>query len=87
MPAIFMPPTSKKLREHIGLGSSVCLSVRLLITPFVGSKTREPLELRTLNFICSMSTKNKPMHIFFLIGPTLYGKVMPHFFDSEIEKP
>ena len=60
---IFMPPTSKKLRGHIGLGLSVCPSVRLTVcpsvrlsvcpsvrlsvTPYVGCKTREPLELGT----------------------------------------
>ena len=44
---IFMPLTSKKLRGHIGLGLSVCPSVRLSDTPFVGCKTREPLELGT----------------------------------------
>ena len=43
----FMPPTSKKLRGHIGLGLSVCSSVRLSVTPYVGCKTREPLELGT----------------------------------------
>ena len=43
----FMPPTSKKLRGHIGLGLSVCPSARLSVTPFVGCKTREPLELGT----------------------------------------
>ena len=50
-----MPPTSKKLRGHIGLGLSVCPSdrlsvcpsVRLSVTPYVGCKTREPLELGT----------------------------------------
>ena len=31
----------------------------------VGCKTRERLELGTLNFICSISTKNK-QHVFFL---------------------
>ena len=52
---IFMPPTSKKLRGHIGLGLSVCPSdrlsvcpsVRLSVTPYVGCKTREALELGT----------------------------------------
>ena len=39
----FMPPTSKKLRGHIGLGPSIHLSV----TPFVGCKTKELLELET----------------------------------------
>ena len=43
----FMPPTSKKLRGHIGLSLSVCTSVRLSVTPFVGCKTREPLQLGT----------------------------------------
>ena len=42
---IFMPPTSKKLRGHIGLGMSVCPFVRLSNTPIVGVKTRELLEL------------------------------------------
>ena len=39
----FMPPTSKKLRGHIGLGPSV----RLSVTPFVDCKTRELFELGT----------------------------------------
>ena len=30
---IFMPPTSKKLRGHIGLIMSVCLSVRYALLP------------------------------------------------------
>ena len=42
-----MSPTSKKLRGHIGLGLSVCPSIHLSVTPFVGRKTREPLELGT----------------------------------------
>ena len=52
----------------------------------VGCKTRERLELGTLNFICSISTKNK-QHVFFLEedegggggGRTFYGRVMPFF--------
>ena len=44
---VFMLPTSKKLRGHIGLGPSVCPSVRLSVTPIGGCKTREPLELGT----------------------------------------
>ena len=44
----FISPTSKKLRAHIGLGLSICQSVRLSVTPFVvGCKTREPFELGT----------------------------------------
>ena len=90
-----MPPTSKKLRGHIGLGLSVCPSdrlsvwpsvrlsvcpsVRLSVTPYVGCKTREPLELGTWNFIYSISTKNKRKRIFFFFGRPLYGKVMPLF--------
>ena len=46
-----MSPRSKKLRGHIGLGPSVYPSVRpsvrLSVTPFVGDKTRELLELGT----------------------------------------
>ena len=38
----FMPPIMKKFRGHIGLGPSICPSVRYA---FVGCKTREPLEL------------------------------------------
>ena len=94
-PPIFMPPTSKKLRGHIGLGLSVCPSdrlsvcpsdrlsvcpsVRLSVTPYVGCKTREPLKLGTWNFIYSISTKNKRIRIFFFFGRPLYGKVMPLF--------
>ena len=74
-----MPPTSKKLRGHIGLGLSVCPSdrlsvcpsVRLSVTPYVGCKTREPLELGTWNFICSISTKNKRTRIFFFFRSAL----------------
>ena len=43
----FMPPTSKKLRGHIGFGLSACPSVCLSVTPIVGCKTRGPLELGT----------------------------------------
>ena len=35
---IFMPPTSKKFRGHIGLGLSVCLCVTLALG-------QEPLEI------------------------------------------
>ena len=37
-----MPPTSKKLRRHISLGLSICLSVRLSVTLAPG---QEPLEI------------------------------------------
>ena len=70
-----MPPTSKKMMGHIGLGLSVCPSVRLSVMPFVGCKTREPLELGTLKFMYSISTKSK--RIFF--SRPFYGKVMPLF--------
>ena len=55
--------------------------VHLSVMPFVGCNTREPLELRTLNFICSISTKNKQMRIF-SIGPSM-AKLCP-FFDCAI---
>ena len=54
-----MPPASKKLREYIGLGPSICLSIHPFITPFVCFKTSEPLELGTWNFI------NTYLHFFF----------------------
>ena len=37
-----MAPTSKKFGRHIGLGLSVCLSVRLCVTLALG---QEPLEI------------------------------------------
>ena len=40
IPLIFMPPTSKKLRGHIGLGLSVCPSVRLTVCPSVRLSVR-----------------------------------------------
>ena len=43
----------------------------------VGCKTREPLELGTWIFICSISTKISVQVFFF--DRTLYGKVMPLF--------
>ena len=46
---IFMPPTSKKLRGHIGLGLSVRLCVRLSVRASSAKVTltlgQEPLEL------------------------------------------
>ena len=39
---IFMPPTSKKLRRHIGLGLTVRPSVYLCVTLALG---QEPLEI------------------------------------------
>ena len=41
---IFMPPTSKKLRGHIGLGLSIRLSVRNI---FGSAETQEPLRLES----------------------------------------
>ena len=61
--ADFYAPTSKKLMGHIGLGPSVCPSVRLSVTPFVGCKTREPLELGT--FIYTSVRKLAYMYFFF----------------------
>ena len=37
---VFMPPTSKKLRGHIGLGLSVCPSDRLTVCPSVRLSVR-----------------------------------------------
>ena len=45
--SVFMPPTSKKLRGHIGLGLSVRLSVCLSVTLFGSSETQEPLMLES----------------------------------------
>ena len=63
-----MPPTSKKLRGHIGLGLYVHLSVRpsvyLSVTLFGSWLTQEQLMLKSWNFICGMYMKNKRTHIF-----------------------
>ena len=40
---VFMPATSKKLRRHISLGLSICLSIRLFVTLALG---QEPLQIR-----------------------------------------
>ena len=45
--SFFMPPTSKKLRGHIGLGLSVRPSVCLSVTLFGSSESQEPLMLES----------------------------------------
>ena len=40
-----MPPTSEKLRGHIGSGLSVCLSVRPSVILYGNWETQEPLML------------------------------------------
>ena len=70
-----MPPTSKKLRGHIGLGLSLRLSVR---KTFGSWETQEPLMLESWNFICGMYMKNKRTRIFFLRRSCRSG-VMPLF--------
>ena len=42
--SFIMPPTSKKLRRHIGLGLSVRLSIRLSVTLALG---QEPLDIES----------------------------------------
>ena len=73
--ALFMPPTSKKLR---GIWVWARPSVHLSVMHFVGYKTREPLELETWHFIYSISTKNKRTHIFFSVGSRM-AKLYPFF--------
>ena len=58
-----MPPTSKKLMRHIGLGLSVDLSVHLSVTLALG---QEPLEIGSWNLVCETSMKIKESRIFFL---------------------
>ena len=43
--APFHAPNFEEVGGHIGLGTSVCPSVRLSVTHFVGCKTKELLEL------------------------------------------
>ena len=80
--SFFMPPTSEKLRGHIGLGLSVRPSVRVSVrlSVILGSwETREPLMLESWNFICGMYMKNKRTRIFFFLHQSCGSGVMPLF--------
>ena len=57
-----MPPTSMKLRGHIGLGLSVRLSFCLSVTLALG---QEPLEIRSCNLVCGRSMEIKRTIFFF----------------------
>ena len=83
---IFMPPTSKKLRGHIGLGLSACPSDRLSVCPsrlllVVKLENRLSLELEIL-YIASVQKISE--HVFFFsVGPCM-AKLCP-FFNSVIK--
>ena len=67
-----MPPTSKKLRGHIGLGLSVCL-LRLLVVVKLENRLSQELEILYIASVQKISE-----HVFFF-GPPSYSKVMPLF--------
>ena len=78
---IFMPPTSKKLRGHIGLGPSVSPSVRPSVCPYYfGSwKTQESLMLESWNYIYGMYMKNKRTRFFFSSTSPVILELCPFF--------
>ena len=55
----FMPPTSKKLRGHIGLGPSVC-PLRLLVVVKLENRLSEELEILYIASVQKISE-----HVFF----------------------
>ena len=79
-----MPPTSKKLRRHIGLALSICPSVcpsvrpsvRLSVTLAPGQK---PLEIGSLNLVCGWSMKIKETRNFFLVHRICHYSVIALF--------
>ena len=71
-----MPPTSKKLRGHIGLAPSVC-PLRLLLVVILENRLSQELELLYVASVQKISE-----HVFFSVGPNI-TKLCP-FFDSAI---
>ena len=71
---VYMPPTSKKLRGHIGLGVYVRLSVTLVLG-------KEPLEKGSCNLVCGRSMKIKRSRVFSLSGGLVAAELYPFFDD------
>ena len=79
-----MPPTSKKLRRHIGLGLSIRSSfpsVHMCVNLALG---QEPVEIGSRILVCWMSMKIEKTCIFFLsIGFVIADKLpFSYFFLS-----
>ena len=78
---LFMPPTSKKLRGHIGLGLCMCPCVGASVRPLRFAYGQERLEIGSWNLICVISMKNKRTCISFLFVGLFVAELCP-FFDS-----
>ena len=78
MLTVFMLPTSKTLRGHIGFGLSVCVSVRASVTLCIRSRTILAM-VGSWNLIHGMCMKNKRARIFFLFYRTCHCRIMPLF--------
>ena len=76
----FMPPTSEKLRGHIGLGLSVCPSVHMSVHNTWQLRNSRTAYARILKYICGMYMKNKQTRIFFSFTSLVVLELCP-FFD------
>ena len=78
---IFMPPTSEKLRGHIGLGLSICLSVLPSVrNSLAAEKLKNHLCWNLEIILCGMYMKNKRTRIFFSSTSLVVPELCP-FFD------
>ena len=77
--AIVMPPTSEKLRGHIGLGLSVRPSVRPSVRNTWQLRNSRTAYARILKLLCGMYMKNKQTRIFFILHQSCGSGVIPLF--------